>query len=551
MATDVSRAPLTRARPLRAAAGPLAAAWPALAAGLVAAGLLVALAYRSGGYFPDAHLPAGVVAFAALALLLAIAPPTHRLSTPALVALAALVGLTAWTGLSARWSSAPDVALEDFQRDLVHLGIFSLALVAAGSGRYARQIPWLVLAVVMAVVGGGLLSRLYPELISAGSTTTRIGGYRLEYPLAYWNALGAMAALGLVLAVGLAGDVRAAALPRALAAAAAVPVGVAGYLSFSRGAWLALILGVVVLVALSVRRLSLLATLALVGGALAIALLRLRGYPALTEDPTLGQGQEVSGRAFGALVIALTVAVGAAQLAVAQISIRRDSAERLAWAARPAVLVVGGLAVLAAVVLYAAKADSVEGRSASTLVEVESWVDRQWDEFMAPATFSASGSERLTTARGSRADLYRVAIDGFESQPLWGDGAGGFEYRFAHDREVAERVRDAHSLFFETLGELGLMGAALLLAFLGAIVWALVAARRRTGALGRTRAAVVAAGVTVWIAHSMVDWDWQMPALTGTGLLLAAAAFPAGRARRRRRNSRARPGAPIPSRVQP
>jgi hypothetical protein len=40
--------------------------------------------------------------------------------------------------------------------------------------------------------------------------------------------------------------------------------------------------------------------------------------------------------------------------------------------------------------------------------------------------------------------------------------------------------------------------------------------------------------VAVWIAHAMVDWDWQMPALTGAALLLAAAALPIGRSGRRR-----------------
>jgi hypothetical protein len=32
--------------------------------------------------------------------------------------------------------------------------------------------------------------------------------------------------------------------------------------------------------------------------------------------------------------------------------------------------------------------------------------------------------------------------------------------------------------------------------------------------------------------HAAVDWDWQVPALTGTALVLAAALFPEGRRRR-------------------
>lgn len=522
-----------------------------MAAGALLAVLLVGLAYRAGGYFPESHLQAGAVAFAGLALLLVVRPPTYALSTPALVALAALCGLTIWTGLSARWSSAPDAAVEDFQRNLCYLGLFGLALVAAGSGRYSRALPWLGLAVATAVIGGGLLSRLYPDLVSSASTESAISAYRLGHPLGYWNAFGGLAACAIVLAAGLAADVRAPSWGRAVAAALAVPLAVAGYLSFSRGSWVALIVGLVVLVALAAQRLSLVATLTLLGGAIALALLRLDAYPALTEDPALGEGQAASGQAFGALLIGLSLAAGALQFAVARIHIERETASRLAWAARPLVIGCAGLLLLAGVVLYAAKGDSVEGRSASTLEEVSGWVDRQWDDFMTPVTFSAGGAERLTTTKGTRSDLYRIAIDGFEEHPLWGDGAGGYEYRFAHTREVSERVRDAHSLFFETLGELGLVGAALLLAFLGAIVWGLVGARRRRGTMGRTRSAAVAAAVVAWMVHAMFDWDWQMPAFTATVLLLAAATFPVGRRRVKGRRSRGRGRGPIPSEVAP
>src|SRR4051794_36579281 len=114
-------------------------------AGLAACGIVLALAWRAGGYFPGATLPAGCAGLAALALLLVVRPPAWTLSGPALLALAALGGLAAWTALSATWSSMPDVALEDFQRDLVYAGLFGLALLAAGSGRYSRHLAWAVL----------------------------------------------------------------------------------------------------------------------------------------------------------------------------------------------------------------------------------------------------------------------------------------------------------------------------------------------------------------------------------------------------------------------
>src|SRR3954466_7640956 len=95
-------------------------------AGLAACCVVLGLAWQSGGYFPDATLKAGCAAFAVLAVLLAARPPAWTVSGPALLALGGLGAFAAWTGLSSRWSALPDVALDDFQRDLVYAGQFGL-----------------------------------------------------------------------------------------------------------------------------------------------------------------------------------------------------------------------------------------------------------------------------------------------------------------------------------------------------------------------------------------------------------------------------------------
>src|SRR5438477_456886 len=66
-------------------------------------------------------------------------------------------------------------------------------------------------------------------------------------PLTYWNAEGALAALGLILCARIAGDNDRRRELRAAAAAAAVPLAAGVYLSFSRGALAALAAGVIVL----------------------------------------------------------------------------------------------------------------------------------------------------------------------------------------------------------------------------------------------------------------------------------------------------------------
>lgn len=520
-------------REARRAWGPVRqAAVAALALG-VAATLLVHLAWRAGGYFPPDYLQAGGVAALATGVLLVVAPPRWRLSSQALVALGALAGLAAWTGLSATWAPAPFRAVQAAQRDLLYLGLFALALLAAGSGRQARLIPWAALAVASIVVGAGLLSRLEPDLVAAPVLAPGLSDGRLSYPLGYWNAFGALAAMLVVLAAGLAGDPRTPVPARALTAGLSLLAFVAMYLSLSRGAWLALIAGVAVLVLAAARRGSMLLTGGLIAAAAVLAVSRLQAYPELTGSAA-DAPHPAAGHRFAAQLAALTAIVVAAQALVAA----GRASPRLMAATAPAArrALAGGaiVVVVAALGTYAVRSRSAEGRAANALRDSSGFISRQWRDFMRPAVQAQGGTRRLITARGTRSDLYRVAIDGFEAHPLRGDGAGGFEVRWARARRVDEDVRNAHSLELETLGELGLVGAALLLAFLGSIVLAAVRSRLRPGGLGRGRTAAVAAAVAVWLVHSSVDWDWQMPAVTGLALLLAAPLFPYGRVRRRR-----------------
>ena len=63
--------------------------------------------------------------------------------------------------------------------------------------------------------------------------------------------------------------------------------------------------------------------------------------------------------------------------------------------------------------------------SAAALVAVPSrWLSDQWRDFLRPTTTLADGSARLTSAKGTRSDLYRVAVDAFEAHPLRGEGSG-------------------------------------------------------------------------------------------------------------------------------
>jgi O-antigen ligase len=132
---------------------------------------------------------------------------------------------------------------------------------------------------------------------------------------------------------------------------------------------------------------------------------------------------------------------------------------------------------------------------------------------------------RLATLKSNRYDYWKVALHGFGDKPLAGAGAHGFQALWLQRRDIRENAQDAHSLYIETLAELGVIGFAFLVAFLtGAFVSlrrALANPAFRVSAVGW--AAALAAG----FVHADVDWDWEMPAVFLILLALVGAAIAA------------------------
>ena len=64
--------------------------------------------------------------------------------------------------------------------------------------------------------------------------------------------------------------------------------------------------------------------------------------------------------------------------------------------------------------------------------------------------------------QSNRYAYWKVALRTFADHPLIGVGSGGFQAEWLRERPFREPVRDAHSLYLETLAELGLVGFALL-----------------------------------------------------------------------------------------
>ena len=146
--------------------------------------------------------------------------------------------------------------------------------------------------------------------------------------------------------------------------------------------------------------------------------------------------------------------------------------------------------------------------------------------FSAPTTTPAEGPARLRTLSGSsRADYWRVALRTVEDEPLLGAGSGSYRRAWYRDRPVPQPARDAHSLYLETLAELGPLGLLLLLAALGLPLAAAFTAR------GDPLIPAALGAYVAFLAHTAQDWDWELPAVTLPALACAVALLLTGRQR--------------------
>jgi len=130
-------------------------------------------------------------------------------------------------------------------------------------------------------------------------------------------------------------------------------------------------------------------------------------------------------------------------------------------------------------------------------------------------------ADRMLATAGELVERFRTR------DPLKGTGAGTFEFVWNRDARRSYFVRDAHSLYIESLGELGLPGALLVVAALGALLAGAVrAALAETEAAGRGAAAGCCAALLVFCVTAGVDWMWESTAVAV--MALAAGSVAAG-----------------------
>jgi hypothetical protein len=452
----------------------------------------VALAFFSGGYFDTARAAAGLVAWALVAAAALLGAPVIPRSAPGRLAVAGLAALAAWTMLSLTWSPLAGTAYHDGQRVILYAGALIAAAALLRERSALRAVEPAVALGALIVVGYGISERLLPWLLSFQRSISAAG--RLDQPLTYWNAMGEVAAAGLVLCARIAGDDTRSPRLRAAAASAAAPLGMGLYLTFSRGALFAAAAGLVALVVLAGTWPALRGA----GVALAAAALGAGAAAPFRAVTALAGGSGTRAAQGTVALVLLLAAAGAAALVQAFLS-GREGEGRLSRGPAPLPRHAPALALVAVIAGFALfLAVGAKENSARPL---------------------SAGANRLVTLQSNRYAYWRVAIRAFKAEPLRGVGGGGWAVYWLRYRPFAEGAQDAHSLYVQTLAELGLLGVLLLAAYLGGVGWA---GRRAHGLVGAAAAGPAAAFV-VWAAHAAIDWDWEMPAATLPAIVLAGA----------------------------
>jgi O-Antigen ligase len=460
---------------------------------------------KGGGYDPIVRGEVGIAIWWVLLLGAAIgALPSTALRRNGWIGLGLLAALALWTGIGIAWSSDAEASVTEYARVSMYLGVFVLMLSIRAPGGMRRAVNGL--ATGIAVIGVlALLSRLHPAWFPTDETSGILATNRLSYPLEYWNGLAILMAMGVPLLLFAAIRGRTS-VSRSLAAAVLPAVALTAFFTLSRGGAIEIAVALAVFVALAPRRLEALPTLVLTSVGAAILIVAANQRDALADglDSALAhqQGDEML-----AMTLVVCGGVGLLQAALA-LAVKHGLSPRLRVRRRTTALAWAATGVCALVVALAA---GLPGE-----------LSDRWEQFKSGGD-PGTGVQRFDSASGSgRYQTWSSAADANDRDPLVGIGPGNFEAWWAENGELGVFVRDAHSLYMETLGELGVIGFFLIVGFMG---FALVAGTRRglqQNAERRWPYVAATASAAAFAVGAGIDWAWELTVLPVAFMVLAA-----------------------------
>jgi hypothetical protein len=473
-------------------------AWAALVAVAIVTAALAEGLFSATGYAATSIIIWATV----IAGLASRALPTGRVTRLSAAAGLCIAASAVLAGISIGWASDQGRAFDEAVRASFYVGLFVLTVCTGTRRDRSEWLSGLTIGLgLVAIIA--LFSYLQPGVLDSGESDVPNAIGRLSYPIGYWNAAGALLAVTAVLLsyAGIRGPTRSV----RSAAIGVFPLAVlALWLTSSRGAGIALAIGLCIVIATSPDRPRQLVAVIVgaLGAAVVIVVARQLG------DLTSGGGDPAM-RADGDLMSAVAVPVAAATGALAWWS---DSY-------RPRLRVSRRLAVSLGAVLVAGLVAGV----------VAADPGKRLNEFETPPSARAGVAVNAADlSSNGRWQFWGEAIDAFESNPFGGVGAGGFEDWWARNAPVAVFARNPHSLPLQQASELGVPGLVL---FCGFFVALAIAAVRRLRAGPTGDVGILLAVVATGAIGAALDWTWQFPAVFGPVVVCAALLLASARSR--------------------
>lgn len=519
--------------PARAPAGSLLALARLYGTTVLVAVAVFVVAYDNGGYSESTRdtLAIGVWWLLILELVLGVWPLV-RIPPAALVCGGLLAGFGLLTLFSVLWASDAGAAYAEFTRVLLYVGVFGLVVAATRRDNAGHWCDGVALGIV-AVTVVAVVSRFFPGTFSTRGISQLLpdAAARLAFPIGYWNGLAILLALGVPLLLRIAVSAR----NVAVAGLALVPIpaiAVAIFLASSRTGVIAAVLGPVVFIAMTARRWAATAAMLVAAGGSVATILAVRNRDALVDGPLNTSLASSQGHSAALILVGICALVGLIYAVGGKVFAgQRPPSRAFGWI----------LVAVAAVVLVGAA--------------VAAHPVRRFHEFqnsgLSLESNNAIKSHLLSASGNGRWQLWGSAIDEFESKPVVGRGAGSFESWWLRHGSLPLFVKDAHSLYAEVLGELGIVGFLLLVgAFLGGLV---VAVRRRFRTEERESINLAAATGTfvAFAVAAAADWMWELTIVSVIGIAcLALMVGPATAPALKPRLVRAAEGLPLRTRLR-
>ena len=429
-------------------------------------------------------------------LLLAMGSASQREPFPttrsARFALGALSTLAALSVASVQWAGVKAPAIAEANRNLIYAAMLAAAIPALRPRAAARLVEPTMALLAFSASLWGLSERILPRTINLENPIVALG--RLSAPLGYWNAMGLVAGIGMVLAAAIAADSERAGSTRIAGSAALPTLAAALWMSYSRGALAATAAGLAALVAMRASRNQL---AAVAGAVLALisAALTIEALPA--SRTTSGS---LRNRSHDALPLGLEVLIATLllfALGIALVRLSRTGRPLAPKLGRRSTSIAAALALLLAV---APTASVLMGQSQSDTAQ------------------SGASAQRLASTESNRSEYWTVQLDRFIDKPLFGNGAGSFQAAWIQRRGKLEPARNAHSLPIEVAGDLGIVGLLALITLFAAVG----VASKRAASADIALATGPSAALVAFSSHSLIDWDWQLPGLMLMVVMLAA-----------------------------